>query len=74
MLTIPVAVVRAALAERRIPRLRLAEAAGVSAEHVSRVLNETVVAGELTAIKLQRGLRRLDVLIPGFTDLETKAS
>jgi hypothetical protein len=51
--------VRAVMAERRISRVRLAAASGLSVSYTSGFLTERVRPGELAAIKLLRGIRRL---------------
>lgn len=62
--TFPAACVRGALAEARISRLELARIAGLSPDHVSKILNERLHPGPITVRRLQLACERLEIDIP----------
>ncbi len=66
---IPIYELRLALFNRNITKRTLAREAGVTPEHLGRVLGGAT-AGKLITIGLWKACRRLEIDLPGFTDAD----
>lgn len=69
-MSFPAAQLRGMLAEHRIEKRHFAAACGLSTTHISQILNERNLPGELARIKLVRGLRAFNLPIPAGLDEE----
>ncbi len=60
----PASALRAALARERVTGTALATASGITANHLYRLLAERRRPGPATVLRLQIGLRRVNVSVP----------